>query len=106
MNAFELKYEFSAKLWEYDGKGSWHFITLPTTLSMEIREVFKLHEEGWGRLKVVAKVGAHEWKTAIWYGTKYQAYLLPIKSDIRRKEQLEIDSMVTASLLIKFHQGK
>lgn len=93
-----IKYEFTATLWQYEGKGAWHFITLPTEMSSEIRENLKWQEEGWGRLKAAAKIGKSEWQTAIWFDTKRNIYLLPVKSEIRKREILEIDKNINVIL--------
>ena len=85
-----VKYEFTAKPWQYAGKGGWHFVSLPKGLSEEIRKTFKSEEEGWGRLKAIAKIGNSEWKTAIWFDNKSKSYLLPLKAEIRKKETMEI----------------
>ncbi len=60
-----MKYEFTAKPWQYKGMGAWVFVSLPQKMSKEIREHFKSEEEGWGRLKATAQIGGNEWKTAI-----------------------------------------
>jgi len=94
-----IKYEFAARPWQYNGPGGWHFISLPTNLAKEIRNALK-SEEGWGRLKAIAKIGNSEWKTAIWFDTKLNTYLLPLKLEIRKKENLSIDKEVEAILWI------
>lgn len=86
----KIRYEFSAKIWQYESPGGWHFISLPTKLAKEIRENLKWQEEGWGRLKTTAKIGGSKWETAIWFDTKKGTYLLPIKAEIRKKEHLEV----------------
>ena len=89
----KLKYEFDSKLWQYPGKGGWCFVLLPNEIAKEIRDNLKSEEEGWGRLKVIAKIGTAEWKTSIWFDTKMDTYLLPIKAEIRKKELLQVDSI-------------
>jgi hypothetical protein len=89
MNFKGVKYEFTASPWQYDAPGGWYFVTVPVTLSEEIRQTFKQEEEGWGRLKAKARIGHSEWKTAIWFDTKRKTYLLPLKASIRKKEKLE-----------------
>lgn len=91
-----FEYAFSAKIW-YCG---WHLVSLPKEMAKEIRENFKCFEEGWGRLKVLAKIGNSEWKTAVWFDTKQQTYLLPIKSEIRKKEKTGADHTVDIALWI------
>ncbi len=84
----KIRYEFKAILWQHTGAGGWHFISLPETTSTEIRTLLKSSEEGWGRLKATAKIGNAKWETAIWFDTKKNTYLLPIKATIRSKENL------------------
>jgi len=94
------KYEFSAKPWQYGGPGSWYFISLPKKLAKEIRNALKSEEEGWGRLKASAKIGNSEWRTAIWFDIKMNTYLLPLKAEIRKMENVEINKDVEAVLWI------
>jgi hypothetical protein len=99
----QIKYEFSAKTWQHsplDTNGSWCFVAIPKKMSKEIRTLFQSEEEGWGRLKVVAKIGNSEWKTAIWFDTKMDTYLLPLKAEIRKKEQVIIDNIVNIIIWI------
>jgi hypothetical protein len=95
-----IKYEFSAKPWQHIGPGSWHFVSLPDELAKEIRHALKSEEKGWGRLTATAKIGNSEWKTAIWFDTKANTYLLPLKSAIRKKENIEIGKKIDAVVWI------
>ena len=85
------EYAFSAKIWQHGETGGWHFVSLPGDMAGEIREHLKWQEEGWGRLHVTARIGDSEWDTAIWFDTKHNTYLLPLKADVRRKERLVAD---------------
>ena len=100
MKSKGIKYEFTGKPWQYTGPGSWHFISLPKTLSKEIRHTLRSEEEGWGRLKTLAKIGNSEWKTAIWFDSKMNTYLLPLKLEIRKKEMIEVGRDVKTVLWI------
>ena len=95
-----IKYEFTTKPWKYTAPGGWHFVSFPIELATEIRSTLKSEEEGWGRLTATAKIGNSEWKTAIWFDTKLKTYLLPLKADIRKKENLEIDKNIKAVVWI------
>lgn len=86
----QIQYQFNASLWQHTGSGGWHFVSLPEEIATEIRTLLKSSEEGWGRLKATAKIGNTEWKTAIWFDTKRNTYLLPIKATIRSKEHLVV----------------
>jgi hypothetical protein len=88
MKAIKIKYEFTSTVWKYNSPVGWHFVSLPEKLAKEIRTNLKWQEEGWGRLKAVAKIGNSEWETAIWFDTKRKTYLLPLKAEIRKKEDI------------------
>ncbi len=92
------QFTFRSKVWKYDGKAGWYFVTLPKPLSKKIRNAHGLSEEGWGRLKASAQVGKTIWKTAIWYDTKAKSYLLPLKSEIRKKEAIAVDTILNIKL--------
>ena len=38
---------------------------------------------------MTAKTGNTQWETAIWFDTKLDTYLLPLKAEIRKKEKIE-----------------
>ncbi len=65
-----------------------------------------MSEEGWGRLKTTVTIGQSKWETAIWFDTKAQAYLLPLKSTIRKKEKIEEGTRITARLQFKVDKRK
>jgi hypothetical protein len=95
-----IKYEFTARLWKFSGPGGWHFISFPEGLAKEIRNILKSEEEGWGRSRAIVKVGNSEWKAAIWFDTKLGTYLLPLKAEIRKKEDLRIDNEICVMIWI------
>lgn len=95
-----VKYEFSTLPWQYAGKGAWIFVTLPVELSKEIHDNFKSEEEEWGRLKATSQIGQSKWNTAIWFDSKSEAYLLALKAEIRKKENIEVDKTVQVILWI------
>ncbi len=55
-------------------------------------------EEGWGRLKAKATINKTSWKTSMWFDTKLDTYLLPIRKDIRKKEGLVEDTQIKVSI--------
>lgn len=90
----KIKYEFSEKIWRHPSPNGWYFILLPEKTAKEIREMLKSDEEGWGRLKATAEIGISQWKTAIWFDTKKNTYLLPIKAEIRKKENIDAEKLI------------
>lgn len=97
---FTIPFEFEAPLWKAGGNSGWHFVSLPIALSKEIRGHFQTEEEGWGRLPVRAVIDGLVWDTAIWFDTKNNRYLLPIKSEIRKKKNLHVGASLSIRLLI------
>lgn len=96
----KIKFEFIAKIWQHAGSGGWYFISLSHDLAKEIRDNLKSEEEGWGRLKATAGIGNTEWQTAIWFDTKINTYLLPLKAEIRKKEKLVVDMNIRTIIWI------
>ncbi len=90
MTTAGIRYSFTVQPWKYEGQAGWYFVSLPKDLANEIRENLKKFEEGWGRLKVTAKIGNTEWKTSIWFDTKMGTYLLPLKAEVRKKEFIQL----------------
>ena len=99
----KMRFEFSAKAYQYSSSEEmcgWTFVSLPKELSTEIRDNFKHLEEGWGRMKVAAKLGESEWQTAIWFDTKQDTYLLPLKAKIRKQENVVLGEDVKINIMI------
>jgi hypothetical protein len=96
----KIKYEFLAEPWQYAGPGGWYFISIPEKVAKEIRENLKWQEEGWGRMKITAEIGSSQWKTSIWFDTKRNTYLLPLKADIRKKEKIEAGNSIDVIIWI------
>ncbi len=84
----KIAFEFTASVWQHASSGGWFFVSMPAGMASEIRMQLKWQEEGWGRIRARAETGSSCWDTAIWYDTKRKTYLLPIRSDIRKKENI------------------
>ena len=100
MTDFKIQYRFSSEPWKYVGQGGWIFVSLPKKLSNEIRTTFKSEEAEWGRLTATAKIGNTEWKTAIWFDTKENTYLMPLKEVVRKKEKIEVGEKINVEVFI------
>lgn len=91
-----IKYEFRSVPW----LSEWVFVSMPQGMAREIRDNLRCLEEGWGRMKVTAKVGDTEWRTAIWFDTKAGTCLMPIKAEIRKKERVEPGKEIAITIWI------
>lgn len=91
-----MRIAFEAPLWEYAGKGAWHFLTLPADESAVIR--LAAPRRGWGSVRVRAAIGGSAWATSIFWDSKTRAYLLPVKAEIRRAEGLAAGQPIAIEL--------
>ncbi len=99
VNLMELT--FRARVWLYPGPAAWHFITLPKKHAKEIREVFGESARGWGSFPVEATIGSSTWKTSIFPDKKSGSYLLPLKKEVRKKEEIDAEEQVDVFLTIQ-----
>jgi hypothetical protein len=94
----DLNLTFSAELWMYHGKGAWYFLTLPEEDTEQIKFLSSQQQRGWGSVRVTASIGQTTWNTSVFPDTKAGAYLLPVKAEVRKKEQIEVGNIVTVTL--------
>ena len=94
-------YKLSSKLWLWDGKGAWHFITVPKERAEDISYYFDMLKAGWGSIKVTATIGKTTWQTSIFPDKKSQGYLLPVKAAVRKKENIKEGDTIELELIIK-----
>jgi hypothetical protein len=96
-----VRYDFTAKLWRSPGAAGWHFVALPVDLSAQIRTLAGSMMNAFGSLRVKASIGGAAWKTSLFYDTKRNAFLLPVKADVRRKARIEADAELDLSVEIE-----
>ena len=51
-------------------------------------------------MKVTATLGTSKWQTAIWFDTKQGTYLLPIKANIRKQENVILGEDIKISIVV------
>lgn len=95
----DLDFTFDAKLWLYSGPTQWHFITLPVPVADEIKFFIK-SRNGFGSVRVTATIGETKWKTSIFPYKEENSFILPIKKDVRVKENVHLDDQATINLYI------
>jgi hypothetical protein len=92
--------QFKSKVWLYPGMAGWHFLSLPKKESAAIKKAYGGLARGWGSLPVEVQVGGSKWKTSIFPDSKTGTYLLPLKSQVRKKEKIEARQTVKVKLEI------
>lgn len=93
-----LEVSFDAELWLHQGEGSWHFVTLPVDLADDVRE--RATGRGFGSVRVTAVVGETRWETSLFPETKTGSYVLPVKQQVRRANDLVAGDVVTIRLTV------
>lgn len=93
-----MRLEFSGELWFWKGPAPWHFITVPEDDSGAIDDVADVASYGWGCIPVTARIGDTDWKTSLI--PKDGRYLVPIKTDVRKAEGLELGDTAGVRLTI------
>ena len=89
---------FRAKVWTQESTGAWHFVTLPAALSKRIRTLATGRLKPFGSFQVKARTGLSAWETSRFADTKRNAFLLPVKADVRRKEKISPGDMIEVSI--------
>lgn len=97
------QYKIVAKVWLYPGVAAWHFVTIPQDISEDIKNLYGDRARGWGSLPVAVTVGSTTWKTSIFPDKKEGAYILPLKKEIRNKENIVRGASL--NFLLEIHVG-
>jgi hypothetical protein len=95
------KYKLKSEVWLYPGMAGWHFISVSKKEAGEIKKKFGAKKRGWGSLPVVVTLGKTTWKTSIFPDKRSETYLLPLKAEVRIKEEIISGDKVTFSLDIR-----
>ena len=78
----------------------WHFISVPKKESAIIKELFGKSARGWGSLPVEVQIRKTLWKTSIFPDKKMGEYLLPLKADVRKREQIYAGDKIAFTITI------
>lgn len=97
----QSKFAVRAKVWLYPGMAGWHFVTLSQKQSEAIKSMFGGLAKGWGSLPVLVTIGKTSWQTSIFPDKKVGAYLLPLKSVVRKKEGILANDTISLQLEIR-----
>ena len=93
-------FTFTAELWEHDGPGAWHFLSVPEAVADEIEEACRTSASAFGSVRVAVTVGSTTWATSLFPDRKRATYLLPVKRTVREAEGLAPGSVVAVELAV------
>jgi hypothetical protein len=91
-----MNFEFNAKIWYWRGPAPWYFVTVPAKQSRDLQTIVGIVTYGWGMIPATVRIGKTEWKTALF--PKDGRYTVPIKTSVRKAENLEEGDNVTVWL--------
>jgi len=95
LSMIKNEYKIKEKVWLSPGMSGWYFVSISKKDSKEIEKRFDFLKRGWGSLKVSVTIGTTKWKTSIFPDKKSETFLLPIKSEVRKKEKIKNNDIVT-----------
>ena len=89
-------------LWraEPPAKGSWHFLTIAGEAATAIRTTAGGRSGGWGSVRVTATIGNTSWQTSLFPNKQQGGYMLPLKADVRRREEINEGDVVNATICV------
>lgn len=91
---------FEGKVFRWAANPSFFMVCVPEDLSAEIKEISDGLTNGFGSLKVEATIGAFVWRTSIFPDSKSGMFELPLKAEVRKKNNLDVGSIVEVQLEI------
>lgn len=93
-------FKFIGRVQIYPVPAGWHFMVIPKETAEDINFFFAHVIRGWRSLPVIVTIGKTTWKTSIFTDTKLDTFLLPLKAEIRKKEELKEGDNIKISLEI------
>jgi len=101
VSAKRTNYNCKSKVFRWPGEAAWYFVAVETKASGEIKENFGKHAKGFRSIPVAVTVGKTSWNTSLFPDKKSGQYLLPLKAQIRKQEDIWPDDMLEFSIKIK-----
>ncbi len=93
-----MNIEFSGRILFWRGPAPWFFVAVPEKQSRELKAISSLVTYGWGVIPVHAQIGKTGFKTSLF--PKDGLYLVPIKTSVRKAENLAEGDTVTVHLKV------
>ena len=91
--------EFTGKIWFWRGPAPWYYVTVPQEQSSDLKAILGFVTYGWGMIPAEARIGKTGWKTSLF--PKDGLYIVPIKANVRKAENLEEGDEVTVRLEVR-----
>ncbi|AMM21516.1 hypothetical protein AX769_16930 [Frondihabitans sp. PAMC 28766] len=96
-----MRFTFTNELWRWAARRElWTFVTLSPEADDQIVAMVGDMTNGWGSIRVDARVGQTSFRTSIFPAGDQGAYVLPVKRAVRDAEGLELGVRVTAEIVL------
>ena len=79
---------------------AWYFLTIDGATADSIAAASHGLSNGWGSIKVVARIGNSEWRTSVFRSKELGGYMLPVKAAIRKAEKMVEKDVLTVTLTL------
>ena len=89
---------FEAEVIRFNGPGGWHGVFLSTDAASEAR--FFGRANALGAIAVRAQIGAGEVKTSLFPDKRRDSFLLPLKAQLRSRENIKEGDRIAVTLLL------
>ncbi len=89
---------FTAEVWYWRGPAPWYFVTVPEDVCLDIQELSGRVSYGWGMIPATVTVGESTWTTSLF--PKDGSYVVPLKTQMRRRERIEDGQMISLALAV------
>lgn len=99
-----LSFTFETRLIEWRGPAPFVFAPISAERSLEIRLIAKTVTYGWGVIPVEATIGETLFRTSLF--PKDDVYLLPVKTDVRKRAGITVGDLVRVSMTVGSGDGK
>jgi hypothetical protein len=93
-----MRLKFTGEIWYWRGPSPFHFVTVPDEQCAALELASRAVTYGWGMIPVTAQIGATTWTTSLF--PKDGRYIVPIRTNVRRAEGLDVGDTVTVSLVV------
>ena len=89
---------FEAEVIRFDAPGGWHAVFLPPDAAAEAR--FFGRANGLGAIAVQVLIGTTRVRTSLFPDKRRDSFLLPLKADLRRCENIKVGSRISVHLTL------
>jgi hypothetical protein len=99
-----MSWTFDAEVFRWDAEGaSWRFARVPGEVADDVRE--QALTGGFGSVRVDVAIGETSWSTSLFPEKATDSYLLPVKSAVRKAENIDDGDVVTVRLKLAASAG-